>query len=714
VSKYEAVLASDPRACLLVSVEGIVQSANAAARHILPTIEQGSNLISQSASPDDVSAYLRLCARTRGPIPGKIGLNAEDGLTSLWICHGGLVDHASSYNALIVLRLQDTKFGKAAFEKLNQKINALNSEIAWKSRAELASAHLAAIVATSTDAIYSKDLNKTVTSWNLGAERMFGYSAKEIIGKSVLCLIPAEKLDEEKMILERLIAGESLKSVETLRQTREGCLLEVSITPSAIRDRSGRTIGFSQIVRDITARKNNERSLVAAHSTFEKLINNSPFGIFAVDADFRITLVSAGAHKAFANVHPLIGRDLAEALRIIWPEPEASEFIGHFRETLETGHTYHSPNTVLSRRDTAELEAYDWKVERLTLPDGRLGIVCHYYDLSERQLLEAALRESEKRFRGTFENASVGIAHVGLQGEWLDFNDRLCELLGYSRTELLDRSLKCLQHPDDQAASAELLGQLLAGKLPHFQCEERYFRKDGSIVWVGVSVGLQSGNESDFSFLIYVVRDITSLKAAQDHQTFLMGELAHRSKNQLAVINAMARQTARNASSLDDFSVLFERRLKGLAVSIDLLVTGKWSGVGLGELIDRQLEPFKGDQGRLRCEGPVVLLNNTAAEAIGLALHELATNCLKYGAWSVPAGIVEVTWNFETANDTPVLRLNWVERGGPHVSKPTHRGFGHNVIEKLVAQKLNAKVDLAYLSDGVTWTLLLPSNQLIT
>lgn len=131
--------------------------------------------------------------------------------------------------------------------------------------------------------------------------------------------------------------------------------------------------------------------------TFRYLVEHSPFGVYAVNADFRLVLVSAGAQKVFQNVRPLIGRDFAEVLRTIWEEPFATEAIGRFRHTLSTGEPFHAPRTIEHRHDTRAVEAYDWKIERLTLPDGRLGVVCHFYDLSERQAYEAALREADRQ-----------------------------------------------------------------------------------------------------------------------------------------------------------------------------------------------------------------------------------------------------------------------------------------------------------------------------
>ena len=141
----------------------------------------------------------------------------------------------------------------------------------------------------------------------------------------------------------------------------------------------------------MTARKRAEEGLHRAHDTFYSLIQNNPFGIYVVDGDFRLREVSLGAQKVFAGVpRPLLGRDFAEVLRAIWAEPFASEAIRLFRHTLDTGEPYASPRTVERRQDIGEVEAYDWRMERVTLPDGRFGVVCYFYDLSERQKWEAA------------------------------------------------------------------------------------------------------------------------------------------------------------------------------------------------------------------------------------------------------------------------------------------------------------------------------------
>lgn len=146
---------------------------------------------------------------------------------------------------------------------------------------------------------------------------------------------------------------------------------------------------------DITERKRAEGTIRRAGDSLRLLVEQSPFGVYAVDADFRLAMVSRGAQPVFENVRPLLGRDFEEVLRTIWSEPFLSEAVQLFRRTLATGESYHAPATIERRADIGRTEAYDWKIERVVLPDGRPGVVCHFYDLTERQRYEEALRESE-------------------------------------------------------------------------------------------------------------------------------------------------------------------------------------------------------------------------------------------------------------------------------------------------------------------------------
>jgi PAS domain S-box-containing protein len=454
--------------------------------------------------------------------------------------------------------------------------------------------------------------------------------------------------------------------------------------------------------------------LTRANKTFVNLVEHAPFGIYIVDSNFCIWQISLGAVKAFANVQPVLGRDFAEVMRTIWPEKFAEDAISRFRHTLETGEPYHQSSLEEIRRDTGDDEAYDWQIERVTPPDGNFGVVCYYHDFTALKSAQAQLRESEIRFRQTFENAAVGVAHVGLEGQLLQVNQTLCSLLGYSVEELQTKTFQDITHPDDLNADLDNVRRLIAAEIQNYGMDKRFIRKDGGSIWVGLTVALRRDTAGAPLYFISVVRDISGRKAAQAHQEFLLNELAHRMKNQLSVIQSMAAQTARNAGSLKQFQEKFSERVQGLAVATDLLVSQRWTGAQLTELIQRQLMPFIPSADQLECNGPNVSISADATQTLGLALHELATNAVKHGAWSASGGRVSVSWQFVTNGATGNnLRVTWLEQGGPAVLPPTRKGFGHVVIEKVAAQRVGGEASLVFAPEGLIWTLTMPNRHIV-
>ena len=207
--------------------------------------------------------------------------------------------------------------------------------------------------------------------------------------------------------------------------------------------------------------------------------------------------------------------------------------------------------------------------------------------------------------------------------------------------------------------------------------------------------------------------DITERRESEAQLRMLMRELTHRSKNLLAVIQAMARQTARHAGSTEDFLDRFGARLQALSISHDLLVQESWHGVSLHDLAHSQLDSYGDCPGPQICiDGPGVVLRPEIAQDLGLALHELAANAARYGALSVPAGKVSIVWSRLSPPNGQGIEIVWSETGGPQVPQPARRGFGTLVIERNLARTLEADVALAFASDGVTCRMLIPEDRL--
>jgi two-component sensor histidine kinase len=207
--------------------------------------------------------------------------------------------------------------------------------------------------------------------------------------------------------------------------------------------------------------------------------------------------------------------------------------------------------------------------------------------------------------------------------------------------------------------------------------------------------------------------DITERRTGEDHLRLLLRELTHRSKNLLAVIQAMARQTARHAGSIEAFLDQFGARLQALATSHDLLIQESWHGVSLDELIRSQLDSYL-DRSvpQVAIAGDGVLLKPDVAQSLGLALHELAINAEKFGALSVPDGRVSIAWRRVPQSDGEAVELLWTESGGPSVGPPARRGFGTLVIEGNLPRSLDAEVDLAFAAPGVRCRIVIPASRL--
>lgn len=206
--------------------------------------------------------------------------------------------------------------------------------------------------------------------------------------------------------------------------------------------------------------------------------------------------------------------------------------------------------------------------------------------------------------------------------------------------------------------------------------------------------------------ILSVSRDITQLKAAEDKQTLLAQELQHRAKNMISMVQAIAGQTLKGAVSLDVARVTFTDRLAILGAAQDLLSQSARARASLHSLVRSAQAPL-GVPHRYVVDGPDRDISSKCALALALALHELTTNAIKYGALSVDTGRVEITWTLDGE-----FRFVWREAGGPPVSQPTRRGFGSSMIDRALAGYFQGTANADYQPDGLVVTLTAPLNSL--
>lgn len=205
--------------------------------------------------------------------------------------------------------------------------------------------------------------------------------------------------------------------------------------------------------------------------------------------------------------------------------------------------------------------------------------------------------------------------------------------------------------------------------------------------------------------VIDTVIETTGKMLTQRNARLLNAELAHRIKNTMAMISAIAGQTFRSVSSLEEAQAVFSARIAALGEAHSILTQSSWSGAPLRSVIEGALAPHRGVPGTLVIDGPPLNLSAEHALPLALAVNELATNALKYGALSVEGGKVTIGWETGAPGSSEPFRFSWVEEGGPPVVAPTRHGFGSRLIERVMAQKFAADVVLTYHASGFRYVL---------
>nr|WP_246849320.1 PAS domain S-box protein [Rubellimicrobium arenae] len=337
--------------------------------------------------------------------------------------------------------------------------------------------------------------------------------------------------------------------------------------------------------------------------------------------------------------------------------------------------------------------------------DGQVVCLVHSgFDVTERKRAEELLRDSEARFRGVFQYAGTGIVIVDTQRRLISANPALCRMLGYAEKDLVGLTIADIIHPDDLEENEEAIRQVLSGQVPSYETNNRCRTRDGETLWIQKHVSALRDAAGRAVGTIGLFTDISDRKRAEERAQLLMREVNHRSKNMLSLIQAVARQTAR--SSPRDFLARFDERIQAIAAAQNLLVTNGWQGVSLRELALSQLAHFKDLIGtRVLVDGPDFNITAAAAQTLGMAFHELATNAGKYGALSNDTGRVALGWTIrcEPDSDRELIVLNWEEREGPPVSPPETMGFGTRMIDSLVKSTLDAEVVVDFAPEGLSW-----------
>jgi len=290
-------------------------------------------------------------------------------------------------------------------------------------------------------------------------------------------------------------------------------------------------------------------------------------------------------------------------------------------------------------------------------------------------------------------------------------NDAFLELTGYTREEVLGQSFNFfMAHVADEEALA-LIREQFEG-LAETDAEILYRRKDGSEFWACLFVSPVRDDDGDIIQHFASFVDLTAYKDEQAQSRLLIAELNHRVKNTLATVQSIVSQATRTNADPQAIKKAVESRLFALSRSHDLLSRENWRSAGLLDVLHDALEPFGGldeRSGRVEICGENIRFAPKAALALGIAFNELATNALKYGAFSNEYGSIRIEWTVEPSPEGRRLLLMWTEMDGPVVVPPLRKGFGSQVLERGLAHELDGTVQLDYHAEGVVCTMNIPA-----
>lgn len=478
-----------------------------------------------------------------------------------------------------------------------------------------------------------------------------------------------------------------------------------------ILDRHGHIEHWFASATDIHDRKLAERALVGAQVQLEARVLElesvyqfAPVGLAVIDRSMRFVRVNSAL--AAMDGHP-IGEHAGRSVAEIMPQ---------FAETLEA-----AVAKVMARESVGRLEL----IENADGPGGRRRVwQADFYpvrqeagevtavgavidDVTAEHEAEAALAAEKSRLERLMISAPnlIYVTDVARRRN-VFINPQIYDALGYAPGELSGRSIKALNelvHPDDRDVLTDLnlsVRRVADGEVR--EAEYRIRHADGDYRWFLIrETPFDRNDEGKVTQVLGTGLDINARKDADEHQKMLIRELHHRVKNILATVQAISSATGRSAKTFTEFRDDFSDRLVSLGRTHSLLTREAWAGADLHEILKSELEPYLENTDRVTIEGPPVEIPRDIVISVGMAVHELTTNAVKYGALSVPEGKVHVSIATDGAPVEPKLTMIWTESGGPEVKTPTRRGFGSLLLNRLLSSQLGGELAIDYRPAGI-------------
>jgi len=437
---------------------------------------------------------------------------------------------------------------------------------------------------------------------------------------------------------------------------------------------------------------------------FEHIVRSSTdFAIFTITPDGIGTTWNVGAEGVFGfTSDEIVGRNADVIFR---PEDRAAGVPE--QERAQAFRTGRAEDERWHRRKDGSLF---WASGALTPLENAEGFVKIVRDRTPQHLANTALRESEERFRLLATSIPQLVFRTLPDGDRTWGSPQWIEFTGLSLAESLGFGWLSAIHPDDVVATQAAWGEAQANS--EYYIEHRVWRKaDGEYRWHQTRARPITNIEGEGDEWVGTMTDIHDLRGLKDRQEVLVAELQHRTRNLLAVVQSIATQMLRKSTSLEAFGNEFERRLRALSRVQSLLAEVEYKDIDLHALLEGELAAHGGaalETGRIKVEGPPIPLPAVSAQAIGLAVHELATNALRYGALARDDGELSVTWDLEKEGNQGYLSLQWRESGVTIPEPPRRKGYGTELIVRALPYQLKAKTKLEFREDGVRCLIVVP------
>ena len=600
-----------------------------------------------------------------------------------------------------------------------------------------------AIVESAIDfAIVGTDRDGCITDWNVGAERVLGWPAAEMLGQTMeRFFTPEDRLAGQPAAEMAGALADGHASDERWHLRQDGSRFWASGEMTRLHGEDGSHIGFVKILRDRTPQHEFGRTLQGIVERYQALaatqqaVNGAGEDLAGVmravvdgalaavptadgaaiamrEGDEIVYRVATGTSGPHVGVRLRIGDSLSGlCMRRGRPhlcidsevDPRvdrvACRRVG-IRSMLVVPIAHHGAFIGALKLHSVEPNAFD----ESDVPAAQLLVGSVTAGLAGRAEADAisALRASEDHFRQTVELNPQVPWTCDPAGNITSYSTRWLELTGQAPGEPDGSGWTKALHPDDLPHTIEIFSGSLASGDPVDVDYRVKVAATGEYRWMRARAFPRRDAAGAIIRWYGVVEDIHDRKRAEAHQRLLIDELNHRVKNTLANVQSLAVQSIRGAQTPEAVQASLMPRLFALAGAHEILTRESWEAADLRDLVAATVALHAGAApDRFRTQGPSVRLPPRAALAFSMALHELATNAVKYGALSNQAGHVEIAWNV-AGTDVSRLTLHWRETGGPSVSPPTHKGSGSRLIERSLAAELGAAVALTYAPAGLT------------